>query len=218
MRLKQKSSLLRRIFELASDSSPLMTAVGRLMLLVVLNLCWLVCSLPLISCGAATTALYSVLLDRGESSYLSAVPSFFRAFRRQFRQSTCLWLPYLLVGAALLFDFLLLSQHQALNNTLLLMPLLLSAALWGMSQLWLYPLLALDHTRSCSAALRAAFLTALRELWRSLAGLAILTVPPALFLLYGKLFIQLLPLWVLLGFSLPVRLALLLTEPILNPR
>ena len=38
MRLKQKPSLLRRIFDLASDSSPLMIAVGRLMLLVVLNL------------------------------------------------------------------------------------------------------------------------------------------------------------------------------------
>ena len=216
MRLKQKPSLLRRIFDLASDSSPLMIAVGRLMLLVVLNLCWLVCSLPLVTCGAATTALYSVLLDRDDYSYLSAVPAFFRAFRSHFKSATCLWLPYFLIGAALVFDFFLLLQHQALNNTLLLMPLLLSAALWGMSQLWLYPLLALNHIRSFSAALRSAFLSALRELWRSLAGLAILAVPPVIFLLYAKLFIQLLPLWILLGFSLPVRLTLLFTEPVLK--
>lgn len=215
--MKQKPSLLRRIFDLASDSSPLMTAAGRLMLLVVLNLCWLVCSLPLVTCGAATAALYAVLLERSEHSYLSAVPAFFRAFRSRFKSATCLWLPYLLIGAALLFDLFLLLQHQALNNALLLTPLLLSAVLWGMTQLWLYPLLALDGTLSATAALRAAFLTALRELWRSLAGLAILTVPPAIFLLYGKLFIQLLPLWILLGFSLPIRLALFLTEPVLKP-
>ena len=193
-----------------------MTTVGRLMLLVVVNLCWLVCSLPLITVGAASTALYSVLLEREEHSYLSAIPAFFRTFRRQFKRSTVLWLPYLLIGAALLLDFVLLLQHNALNNALLLMPLLLSAALWGMTQLWLYPQLALDNARSPAAAVRAAFITALRELWRSLAGLAVLAIPVVIFLLYGKLFIQLLPLWILLGAALPARLILFLTEPILR--
>ncbi|MBQ7777829.1 MAG: DUF624 domain-containing protein [Oscillibacter sp.] len=215
--MKQKSSLLHRLFSLAGDSSPLMTAVGKAMLLVVLNLCWLLCSLPLVTVGAASTALYSILLERGEHSYLSAVPAFFRAFRRCFRTATCLWLPYLLTGAALLFDFSLLLQHEAVNNPLLLTPLLLSAALWGMTQLWLHPLLALNSELRPVSALRESFLAALRELWRSLAGLAILAVPLVVFLLYGKLFVQLLPLWVLAGSSLSARLALLLTEPVLKP-
>ena len=193
-----------------------MTAVGQLMLLVVLNLCWLVCSLPLITAGAATTALWAVLLDRDEHSYFSAIPAFFRAFRRHLKSATILWLPYLVIGAVLLLDFALLLQHNALNNALLLMPLLLSAALWSMTQLWLYPLLTLDRTLSPAAAVRAAFITALRELWRSLAGLAVLAIPVVIFLLYGKLFVQLLPLWILAGFSLPIRLILLLTEPVLK--
>ena len=99
----------------------------------------------------------------------------------------------------------------------LLMPLMLSASLWSMTQLWLYPLLALEDSLSPAAAIRAAFLSALRELWRSLIGLVVLTIPLVIFLLYGKLFVQLLPLWILLGASLPSRLTLLLTEPILRP-
>ena len=214
--VNQKRSLFRRFSDLVSDSSPLMTAVGRLMLLIVLNLCWLVCSLPLITAGAAATALWAVLLERDEHSYLSAIPAFFRAFRRYLKSATLLWLPYLAIGAVLLLDFALLMQRNALNNAMLLMPLLLSSALWGMTQLWLYPLLALDDTLSPAAAVRAAFITALRELWRSLAGLAVSVIPVVIFLLYGKLFIQLLPLWILLGAALPARLILFLTEPILR--
>ena len=216
MYLKQKRSLFRRFIDLAGDSSPLMTAVGRLMLLVVLNFCWLLCSLPLITAGAATTALWSVLLERDEYSYFSAIPAFFRAFRQHLKAATILWIPYLVIGAVLLLDFALLAQNNALNNTLLLMPLLLAAALWGMTQLWLFSLLTRDDTLSPAAAVRAAFLTALRELWRSLAGLVVAAAPVVIFLLYGELFVQLLPLWVLLGASLPARLVLCLTEPILT--
>ena len=187
------------------------------MLLVVLNLCWLVTSLPVITVGAATTALYAVLLEREDHSYFSAIPAFFRIFRQQLKSATILWLPYLAIGAVLLLDFFLLLQHNALNNALLLMPLMLSASLWSMTQLWLYPLLALEDSLSPAAAIRAAFLSALRELWRSLIGLVVLAIPLVIFLLYGKLFVQLLPLWILLGASLPSRLTLLLTEPILRP-
>lgn len=215
--MKQNRSLLRRLCDLAGDSSPVMTVVGRLMLLVVLNLCWLVTSLPVITVGAATTALYAVLLEREDHSYFSAIPAFFRIFRQQLKSATILWLPYLAIGAVLLLDFFLLLQHNALNNALLLMPLMLSASLWSMTQLWLYPLLALEDSLSPAAAIRAAFLSALRELWRSLIGLVVLAIPLVIFLLYGKLFVQLLPLWILLGASLPSRLTLLLTEPILRP-
>ena len=88
--MKQNRSLFRRLCDLAGDSSPVMTVVGRLMLLVVLNLCWLVTSLPVITVGAATTALYAVLLEREDHSYFSAIPAFFRIFRQQLKSATIL--------------------------------------------------------------------------------------------------------------------------------
>ena len=45
-----------------------MSIVGRIAFLVVLNLCWLMCSLPLVTMGASTAALYSVLLERQDLS------------------------------------------------------------------------------------------------------------------------------------------------------
>ena len=213
--LKKKPSFLQLIVRLFSDSSPFMTFVGHIAFLVVLNLCWLVCSLPLVTAGASTAALYSVLLERQDHSYLSAVPAFFRKLRQQFKRATLLWLPFMVVGAFLLFDLWLMLQRQLMNNTVLLTPLLLSAAVWGMTLLWLYPLLASKGDLPFAAALRSAFLFALSELWRSLAALIILLVPPVLFLFYARIFVQLLPFWLLLGGSLAARLILLFFEPVL---
>ena len=67
---------------------------------------WLVCSLPIVTIGASSTALYYVTVkcirhERGRTS-----KSFFRAFRDNFRQATLLWLlllGYVLLGLADLY-------------------------------------------------------------------------------------------------------------------
>ena len=56
----------------------------------VLNLLWVVCSLPVFTIGASTTALYYAALKmaKGEESYPARM--FFRAFKENFRQATAL--------------------------------------------------------------------------------------------------------------------------------
>ena len=61
-----------------------------------LNLLWLVCSLPIVTAGAATAALYAVTLKLAEDDTGHLTEHFFHAFRQNFRQATVLWLmaPY----------------------------------------------------------------------------------------------------------------------------
>lgn len=193
-----------------------MTLVGRVALLVVLNVCWLLCCVPVVTIGASSAALYAVLLDREDHSYLSAVPAFFRELRRCFKTATCLWLPFLLLGLLLTLDLHLLVTHQMMNNALLLTPLLVAAALWGITLLWLHPVLARRPDQSPGAVLRRAFLTGLGELWRSLAALVLHAAPAVLFFLFPHIFWKLAPFWTLLGFALIARLTLALFEPVLN--
>ena len=63
-----------------------------------LNLLWFVCSIPVFTIGAATTALYyaSLKVVRDEDSHVGAM--FFRSFRENFRQATQIWLILLGVG------------------------------------------------------------------------------------------------------------------------
>ncbi len=80
---------------------------------VVLNLLFIVCSIPVITIGASATALYTVMfkLVKDEDSYITR--SFFKAFRENLKQSTIIWLIMLVVGALLLFDIHLMSTAKA---------------------------------------------------------------------------------------------------------
>lgn len=211
----KKPGLWQRFSNLVSDSSPLMTRVGQVALLAVCNLCWLVCSLPVVTTGAATTALFAVLLERRELSFDTAFTAFFRAFRRCWRTATALWLPALVLGVVWLWAAWLTAVQNLLNNAFALLPLLVSGAVWAFVVLWLFPLLAIGGGRP-GALLRKAFLLGLGELWRSMVMLVIELVPLALFFLYAKTFMLLSSFWILLGFALLALLKLLVMEPVLR--
>ena len=81
-----------------------------------LNLLWILCSLPIFTMGAATTALYygTLKIVRGEDSHLTKL--FFRSFRQNFKQATVLWLILLAVGALLAGDGYIL-YHLRMTTT-----------------------------------------------------------------------------------------------------
>ena len=63
---------------------------------LILNILWLVCSVPVITAGASTTALYSVMFKIIKKEEGDIIKSFLKAFRQNFKQSTIIWL--LLIG------------------------------------------------------------------------------------------------------------------------
>lgn len=71
---------------------------------MVLSVLWAVFSLPIITMGAASTALYSAVYHhiRNEESYLWK--SWWTAFKDNFKRSTLSWLPLLAMIAFLVYD------------------------------------------------------------------------------------------------------------------
>lgn len=78
------------------EKSRIGSVVSRLIDLILAGFYWLICSLPVITLGAASTALYYTVVKcvRHERGRMSA--SFFAAFKREFRQSTLIWLIYII--------------------------------------------------------------------------------------------------------------------------
>lgn len=68
-----------------------------------LNILWLICSLPIITAGASTTALLYVSMRRelGEDSYI--LKDFFHSFKENFLESSLVWVVLLLSGSGLGF-------------------------------------------------------------------------------------------------------------------
>ena len=86
------------------EKSRIGSAVSRFIDLIVAGLYWLICSLPVITIGAASTALYYAVVKcvRHERGRLTGV--FFSAFRREFLQSTLTWLIYIGYTAVIALD------------------------------------------------------------------------------------------------------------------
>ncbi len=91
--------------ELFKPDSEVMEFLGKVTDLIILNLLCLVCSLPIVTMGAAYTAKFytSMKIARGEEP--SAVKSYFKSFRDNFKQITGVWLVVLLVVAVLALDW-----------------------------------------------------------------------------------------------------------------
>ena len=85
--------------------NPIMNAIGRIADFIILNVLWVICSIPIITIGASTTALYTVMLKivKNEEGYIAR--DFFKAFRENFKQSTAIWLVFLLLGIILIVDY-----------------------------------------------------------------------------------------------------------------
>lgn len=85
--------------------NPVWRFIGKLGDLILLNILWFICSIPLFTIGASTTAVYYVTMKLVRDEDDATIRSFFRSFKENFKQATGIWLILLAVGAILAFDF-----------------------------------------------------------------------------------------------------------------
>ena len=203
--MKQKPSLWQSIVSVLKDNSPFMSKVAQAALLAELNLCLLVTSLPVVTAGAAVTALYAALLQFDHLTYGSTLRIYFRAFRQALRPTVLAWLLTLVAAAGLGAGWYTVLFSQLTDNFLIMLPLLLSSAVVFFTLSWLYPLYVAslsDGTRlGTKKILSTSFLLALRELFRSFGAALLMLLPGVLLLLTSAKSLTLVGLWVLFGIS-----------------
>ena len=176
------------------------TRVAQLMLL---NVLFVVTCIPIVTVGAAVTALQGMcsrLLEDRDGNLLS---NYFRLFRQNFRQATLLWL-VMLVSGLLLGEYVYLAFFSRMTVTvmgiplaLLMMPVAIFLTLaWLMMVLWCF-VLQCHFENTLRRTLANSFMVSVLHLPRTVINLAVLlvcvltpvTVPTTLFF------------WVLLGFA-----------------
>ena len=77
--------------------SPIMQFLNRFSSLIILNILFLCTSIPFFTIGASLTALYDVVFRLDTSREGKTVSTYFRSFRKNFWQSTPVWLVFLLL-------------------------------------------------------------------------------------------------------------------------
>lgn len=105
-----------------SPTGSVMGFLGRVGDVLLAGVLWLVCSLPVVTIGAATAALYDVMFRILEGKEDALFRDFFGAFRRRFGFLTGLWLAMLALGAFFVLDlyfYYLWSAAEAWMGTVL---------------------------------------------------------------------------------------------------
>ena len=109
---------MNRLF---SQESPIIRFLNAFADLVAVNLLMILFSLPVVTLGAAVTAGCRVTRDIANDTVSKIFPSFWGAFRDNFRQATLFWIAHLAVLLGLsynfyLFQFLLDESHLIATN------------------------------------------------------------------------------------------------------
>ena len=162
-----------------SYDSPFSQLLLKLCYSCYLNLLWFVCSIPIVTIGASTTALYYTTLTivRGEEQYVARM--FFRSFRENFRQSTTLWLILLAVGLFLAGDGYILYHLRASSAgaaavfwTLILALVIVAGIAYTIVLLFIFPLVA-SVSNTNLAMLKNSFLIGIRYLFCTIMVFAV---------------------------------------------
>lgn len=165
--------------------------------LIILNIVYCLCCIPVITIGPATTALYYVTLKmvKNEESYI--IKSFFKSFKLNFKQGAAIGLLLLASGGIILGDIYIMLSWNTKFKFILIIIFIFLLIIWLFINIYIYPLLAtFDNT--IKQTFKNSLLMSIRHL-PSTALMFIFTIVS--FLIVGFI-VQLMPFWFLIGFAL----------------
>lgn len=127
--------------------SPVMRFLGRVGDILLLNIVFVVTSIPVITIGTALSALYTVAMKlvRGEDPAI--IKEYLKAYKRNFKPATICWLIMAVIGVLLFVDFRLVAVFSGTAYTVMRLLLAMILGIWLLTFLYLFPYIArFDNT------------------------------------------------------------------------
>ena len=171
--------------------------------LILLNILWLVCCLPIVTIGASTAAMHSVARKMAACEHYTVWSGFWHGFRENWKQATAVTV---ILGAVLLIswaDFTIGLNNPGLTGIACQVIGVLGMIAGVFTLTLAFPVLT-RYRLSLRTVLKNAALLSLANPHIVLVGLAAAALFPALIVWNIDLLVIAVPGWVLLGGGLPV--------------
>lgn len=181
--------------------NPFFAFMGRVGDILILNILFVITSIPIVTIGMSLSAMYRVTLRmaRKESNYVAK--EYFRACREEWKKSTVIWLIMLVSGGVLVFDVTVgKDMWNALNAAVGAL-----IFIWGMLFTYVF-------------AVQARFENTVKNIFKNALYMAVRHFPftvimmvlnaiPALCILFGSMTMALAtPIYVAAGFAVTARI------------
>ena len=176
-------------------------ALSKLGDMICLNVMWLVCCIPVVTIGASTTALYTVMLKliKNEEGYVFR--GFLKAFKTNFKQSTIIWLIVLALGIVWTVDFRVAGLMPGMAGIVMSAIFLALGFILLSVLLYIFPLTA-RYENGIKATFKNALILTVARLPYTLAMDAIVVAAVVVSLWSTVTIVFALPIWLIIGGAL----------------
>jgi len=168
--------------KLFSTDGKLFRGLEKAVNVVYLNVLWLIFSIPLITIGASTTAMFSVMMKMGRDREGYIFKDFLKSFKENFKQATIIWGILLFAGTLLVADmyyFFTIAEWK--NANYIGMIFLGVSVVFILGVMYIFPLQAQFHNKIKQTIKNAFFLASKHFGWSMLLLLIYLIM---IFLVY----------------------------------
>ena len=165
---------------LLNINNPVMQFLGKVFDLLILNLIWLICCIPVITIGPATTAMYYVAMKIAKDEYSEVLRPFFRSFKQNFLQGLVLELIFVAFGFLLFFDYRFALMFEGTAEKIMVGAFVFFGVVYWVIVCYTYPLLS-QYSNSILGTIKNALVLAMSKVITALE-IGLLNLAPILVL------------------------------------
>lgn len=179
----------------------MMSKLSRLGDFFLLNIIYLISCIPVITIGAATTALYYTTLKMAENRESYLWEDYKKSFVQNFKQATIIWAMILVVGGVLAADVLLIKGLSPQFGALVGMIVIVAVIFLTLLCIYVFPVLA-RFENTVPGIMKCSIVMAIRHLPSTIVIILIHSVPLLLAFVSIEVFLK--GGWVILLFAVSI--------------
>lgn len=164
---------------------------------IIVNVLWLLCCLPVVTAGAATTSLFYCMRKYRREKDPACWRVFFRAFSENWKQATAVWIVLLVLGVVISLSFYSMTVLELPHEWFFKFGVAFLTILWMIEALYFFPMLAHFYNRTAEMVINA-LLIGISHIFQTFMLVAVLGI--AVLLCAG--FPYFIPFWSFGGFAL----------------
>jgi uncharacterized membrane protein YesL len=180
--------------KLFDQNHPLMRGLTDLGNVLLLSVCWVLFSIPVLTIGPATAALYYGTQKVVNGENIRVFRCFLKSFRENLKQGILLTIIFGAAAALIYYDFLFSYIVEESLGKILRIAFIVLAVIWVAMVSYTFPLQA-QFQNSLKNTLKNAMLLSLVHLGKTVQLVVLHLIPIAVCLMIPELFAKLLPIW-----------------------
>lgn len=181
-------------------NNPFFDFMGNLADMVMLNLVFVLTSIPIVTIGASQTALYKIMLRKARKRTSFPIKEYFQEFKNELKQSTKLWLVFLITLVVLVMDVMIVGSKANPIGIVIYIFLFIWLILFS----YVFPLQA-QFENTAKNTVKNAMIMSMKYLPFTLLIVFLNALPIFSLLIGGKIFALMLPIWTFVGLALIAR-------------